>query len=371
MTQVNNQITVDLGDRSYPIIAQVDLLSKVDQLLTNYVGSKKVFVIADKTVADLHGNKIKEALAHSDFQQHWLLVPPGESSKSWAQYTRLCEELLSARIERSDTVLAFGGGVVGDLAGFVAASVLRGVNFVQVPTSLLAQVDSSVGGKTGINTPQGKNLIGAFYQPKAVFIDLSVLETLPKRELLAGYAEVVKYGLIRDYAFFEWLEQKATTMLEGDLDLLQQAIIRSCEVKAEVVSADEREGGVRGLLNLGHTFGHAFEAEMGYDGRLLHGEAVAIGTKLAAETSVRQGWLERQEASRIEQHFKALGLSCDFKSFDGAHVTVEALLDHMTRDKKVKDGQSTFVMLSEIGKAFLTKEVDKQTVSDLLAESLN
>jgi 3-dehydroquinate synthase len=370
MTKTRNEITVDLGDRSYPIITKAGLLSEAGDLLEPLVASRRLFIIADQNVYDLHGSQLKQALDKSSFEQVWITVPAGESSKGWSQFTRLCEELLSARIERSDTVIAFGGGVIGDLAGYVAASVLRGVNFVQIPTSLLAQVDSSVGGKTGINTPQGKNLVGAFYQPKAVFIDLSVLETLPNRELLAGYAEVVKYGLIRDYAFFEWLEQKAAEMLGGDLDLLQHAIMRSCEVKAEVVSADEREGGVRGLLNLGHTFGHAYEAEMGYDGRLLHGEAVAIGTRLAAETSVRHGWMERQEATRIEQHFQSLGLNCDFSAYDGTHVTVAALMDHMTRDKKVKGGQSTFVMLSRIGEAFLTKEVDKDMVSTLLSETL-
>lgn len=370
MISIDSEITVELGDRSYPIVAEADLIHKVGELLIPLVMSNRLFIIVDENVAALHGDKLRQVLDKSGFQQTWLTVPAGEFSKGWPQFTRLCEELLSERIERSDTVIAFGGGVVGDLAGYVAASVLRGVNFVQIPTSLLAQVDSSVGGKTGINTAQGKNLVGAFYQPKAVLIDLTVLQTLPKRELLAGYAEVVKYGLIRDYSFFEWLEQKAAEMLEGDLDLLQTAIIRSCQVKAEVVSADEREDGIRGLLNLGHTFGHAYEAEMGYDGRLLHGEAVAIGTRLAAETSVRQGWLERQEATRIEQHFQSLGLNCDFQNFDGSHVTVDALMEHMTRDKKVKDGQSTFVMLSEIGKAFLTKDVDKELVSNLLTKTL-
>jgi 3-dehydroquinate synthase len=366
----NQQINVDLGDRSYPITAAAGLLEEPDTYLSPFLKFGKVFVIVDNNVAKFHGSQLKAALSTTGLEQIWLEVPAGEASKCWAQYTRLCEALLTARVERTDTVVAFGGGVIGDLAGYVAATVLRGVNFIQIPTSLLAQVDSSVGGKTGINTAQGKNLVGAFYQPKAVLIDLSVLETLPRRELLAGYAEVVKYGLIRDYDFFEWLELKAKEMLAGDVDLLQEAIIRSCQTKADVVIADERESGVRGLLNLGHTFGHAFEAEMGYDGRLLHGEAVAIGTLLAAETSVRHGWLQRQEATRIQQHFESIELRADFTGFPGEHVTAEALLDHMTRDKKVANGKSTFVMLSEIGKAFLTKDVMPDEVKNLLSESL-
>ena len=297
-----------------------------------------------------------------------LTVPAGEASKSLDVFGRLMEQLLGLGVDRRTLIVAFGGGVIGDLAGFMAASALRGLDFVQIPTTLLAQVDSSVGGKTGINSAHGKNLIGAFHQPKCVLIDTGALKSLPRRELLAGYAEVVKYGAIGDRAFFEWLEANGRALLDGDEALRREAIVRSCEAKARVVAADEREAGQRALLNFGHTFGHAFEAMAGYDGRVLHGEAVAVGMCAAARLSTRLGLCSGQDAERLIAHISAVGLPSCINALDPELTwSSDVLVGHMTKDKKAVDGSIVFVLLDELGSARVVRDVEKPAVEALLS----
>jgi 3-dehydroquinate synthase len=273
-------------------------------------------------------------------------------------------------LERSSLLVAFGGGVIGDLAGFAASILLRGLDFIQIPTSLLAQVDSSVGGKTGINTPHGKNLVGSFHQPRLVLADTGVLRTLPKRELLAGYAEVVKYGLIDDPDFFQWLEDHGLAIVEGDPAARRHAILTSCAAKAAIVAEDERESGRRALLNLGHTFGHALEAELGYDQRLLHGEAVAIGLVLAFELSTALGLCPAADTAAVRRHLAAVGLPTDLEAVPGVVWSVEALIEHMRRDKKVRDGRVSFVLVRGIGKAFMAGDIALDDVAALLTDQL-
>ena len=353
------RVTVALGERSYDILVGPELLQQAGPVLRAVLRHPRVFVIADERVAALHFDHLAAALDGAEIAWQRLTVPPGEGSKSLATLEDLLDRLLALRIGRRDAIIALGGGVVGDLAGFAAATVLRGVDFVQIPTTLLAQVDSSVGGKTGVNSRHGKNLIGAFHQPRLVLADSRVLETLPRRELLAGYAETVKYGLIRDAAFFDWLEAKGEALVSGqDPAALREAVARACRAKAAVVAADEREAGQRALLNLGHTFGHAFEAEAGYDGRLLHGEGVALGMVLAFELSRRMGLCPGQDALRVRRHLTRVGLPTDLAGLSTAGWSSERLLDHMSRDKKVTDGRITFVLARRIGEAFLESAVD-------------
>jgi 3-dehydroquinate synthase len=300
-----------------------------------------------------------------------LVVPPGDGSKSLDSLGRLISELLDRKVERSTTLVALGGGVIGDLAGFAAAVTLRGLDFVQIPTSLLAQVDSSVGGKTGINAKQGKNLIGAFHQPRLVLADTSVLTTLPRREMLAGYAEVVKYGLIRDPGFFHWLEAHGADLIDGERAELEHAVVKSCRAKAEVVAADERESGLRALLNLGHTFGHALEAETGYGDELLHGEGVAVGMVMAFDLSVQRGHCPPEDADRVRRHLAAVGLPTGFADLAPRHWDVERLIGHMSRDKKVSGGRITYVLVRGIGEAYLDSAVDLDDVRALLTSALN
>jgi 3-dehydroquinate synthase len=301
-------------------------------------------------------------------------VPAGESSKDFAHLENVIEAMLAAKCERNTMIVALGGGVVGDLAGFAASVLLRGVDFIQVPTTLLSQVDSSVGGKTGINTKTGKNLVGAFHQPKLVLADTDVLGTLPRRELLAGYAEVAKYGLLGDADFWAWLEKNGSATLAGGDNahaFLRHAIVTSCEAKARIVAADEKESGERALLNLGHTFGHAFEAEMGYGGELLHGEAVGIGMVMAFEMSAHLGLAPAADAERIRKHFKDVGLAyAPPKKGPRGAITAAMLMEHMTHDKKMKDGKLTFVLARGIGKAFLTNDVPAAKLEDVLTAAL-
>jgi 3-dehydroquinate synthase len=299
-----------------------------------------------------------------------LGLPPGEATKSMAELTRTVEWLLDRRIERDDLVIAFGGGVIGDLAGFAAAVLRRGVGFVQIPTTLLAQVDSSVGGKTGVNAPQGKNLIGAFHQPRLVLADTDVLKSLPERDFLAGYGEVVKYGLLGDFTFFEWLERNAPAMAGGDEAARIHAVRRSCEMKAEIVARDETERGDRALLNLGHTFGHALEAATGYSDRLLHGEGVAIGCALAFETSMRLGLCPQEAPSRVRAHLAAMGMKATLADIPGDLPDAEGLIALMGQDKKVKAGRLTFILARDIGEAFVTRDVDLDVVRGVLVEAL-
>lgn len=366
-------LRVDLGARAYDIHVGGGLLAEAGAAMTPVLKSRRVFIVTDETVAGLHLGTLTAALDAAGIRHEAHILPPGEATKSYASLEALLNAMLAARCERSTTVVALGGGVIGDLAGFAASVLLRGVDFVQVPTTLLSQVDSSVGGKTGINTPFGKNLVGSFHQPRLVLIDTATLSTLPRRELLAGYAEVVKYGLIDDPAFFEWLEASGAALIDGDEAARRRAILTSCAAKARVVAADEREGGVRALLNLGHTFGHALEAEAGYGDVLLHGEAVAIGMVMAFDLSARLGLCPREDVDRVRAHLSAVGLPVAPPRLAGKAMDADRLIAHMASDKKVQEGKVTFVLSRGIGRAFLTRDVDpaalRATVADAVAAS--
>lgn len=337
-------VTVELGSRSYPIHIGPGLLSHAE-LVAARLAAARVFVITNEVVAPLYLERFAAALRSAGIAVSELVLPDGEIHKDWTSLNAIYDALLAGGAERSTTLIALGGGVTGDLAGFAAATYQRGVPFIQVPTTLLAQVDSSVGGKTGINHPLGKNMIGAFHQPRLVLADLDTLMTLPERELRAGLAEVIKYGLIRDPEFLAWLEANLELLLARDLDALAWAVERSCLDKAEVVAADEREAGLRAILNLGHSFGHAIEAGAGY-GVWLHGEAVAAGTMMAAELSRRLGWIGAAEVSRIESLFRRAGLPVR-----GPALGVERYLELMRHDKKMEGGRLRLVLLERPGEA--------------------
>jgi len=364
-------LSVALGARSYDIVIGTTVLAEAGRLMRPVLRSDRVVVVTDSNVARLHLPRLQRALADAGLKHDSIVVPPGDGSKNLDQLGKLIGALLDRKVERSTTLIALGGGVIGDLVGFAAAVTLRGLDFVQVPTSLLAQVDSSVGGKTGINAPQGKNLIGAFHQPRLVLADISILTTLPRREMLAGYAEVVKYGLIRDAGFFHWLEAHGADLVEGDRAALKHAVLESCRAKAAVVAADERESGQRALLNLGHTFGHALEAETGYGDELLHGEAVAVGMVMAFDLSVQRGHCAAEDADRLRRHLAAVGLPTGFADLAPRHWDVERLIEHMSRDKKVSGGRITFVLARGIGEAYLDAGVDLDEVRALLTGALN
>ncbi|NQW09102.1 MAG: 3-dehydroquinate synthase [Alphaproteobacteria bacterium] len=371
MTAIDT-VDVELGERRYAIRVGSGLLARAGEELVAIAGGRRVIVVADAAVAALHLMTLRAALAPVVGRIDVFEVAAGEASKSFATFERLAEDILAAGIDRGTVILAFGGGVIGDLAGFVAATALRGLDYVQLPTTLLAQVDSSVGGKTGINTRHGKNLIGAFHQPKAVLIDTDLLDTLPRRELLAGYAEVVKYGAIGDYAFFEWLETNGRTLIDGDADARRQAIVTACRAKAAVVAEDEREsaGGRRALLNFGHTFAHALEAMAGYNGSLLHGEAVAAGMALAGRLSTRVGLCDGQDVERLIAHLDSLGLPTSLKTVDpDGHWAADAMMAHMLKDKKARDGRVVFVLLDRLGAARVVNDIDPAHPRALLARA--
>ncbi|BCM26067.1 3-dehydroquinate synthase [Methyloradius palustris] len=357
MTQT---LQVSLGDRSYPIHIGQDLLSRADFILP-YLKSKQVAIVTNTTVAPLYLEKLTQTLTSEGVSITNIILPDGERFKNAETLNTIYDTLLQNRCERNTTLIALGGGVIGDLTGYAAATYLRGVPFIQIPTTLLAQVDSSVGGKTGINHPLGKNMIGAFYQPQVVLADIETLKTLPTRELSAGLAEVIKYGLIRDLPFFEWLEKNMPDLVKLESAAIAYAVYRSCENKAEVVSADERESGERALLNLGHTFGHAIENAMGY-GVWLHGEAVAAGTVLAADFSRRLGWLDAEQFARISQILKAALLPVD-----APDLGVDRYLDLMGLDKKVENGKIRLVLQQGIGKSVITSDYDTQKLRDTLS----
>src|SRR5690554_3782485 len=342
------QLTVDLGDRSYPIHIGSGLLDQAE-LLKPHIAGRQVCVVTDDTVAPLYLERLRRTL--SDYSLLSVVLPTGEAFKNWATLQRSFDALLGARHDRRTTLIALGGGVIGDMTGFAAATYQRGVDFIQVPTTLLSQVDSSVGGKTGVNHPLGKNMIGAFYQPRAVLIDTHVLASLPERELAAGLAEVIKYGLIADAEFFTWLEENIDALNNRDTQALSYAIRRSCEIKADVVAQDEFEGGIRAILNLGHTYGHAIETEMGY-GTWLHGEAVAAGMVMACELSVDLGWLSPDILSRARELLGRAKLPVA----PPPGMSAEAFLKHMAVDKKVMDGSIRLVLLQACGKAVVTSE---------------
>jgi 3-dehydroquinate synthase len=359
-------ITVGLGERAYDIHVGNGLLKRAGELLKP-LAKGVVPVVTDSHVADIHLPPLLEALRQAGLDARAIVMPPGEVSKSFAGLERLSGALLDMEIGRKGLVVALGGGVIGDLTGFAAGVLKRGVAFAQIPTTLLAQVDSSVGGKTAINAAQGKNLIGLFHQPRIVIADTSLLGTLPRRELLAGYAEVVKYGALGDAQFFEWLELKAATALAGDEKAMVKAVAHSCRMKAEIVARDERETGDRALLNLGHTFGHALEAATGFSDRLVHGEGVAIGMALAFRLSVKLGLCPGQDAERFVRHLQAVGLPSSIGDIAGARPGPGELIRHMAHDKKVTDGKLTFILLRGLGQAFVTRDVPLEAVKEVLA----
>ena len=358
-------VPVALGARSYEVRIAAGLLARAGEQIASLVGSRPVTIVADANVPD-HLATLQASLTAAGVRSEAVMVPAGEASKSWAMLERLCDRLLDLGVERNDVIVALGGGVIGDLAGFAAAILKRGVRFVQIPTTLLAQVDSSVGGKTGINARAGKNLVGAFHQPALVLIDPEVLDTLPPRELRAGYAEVIKYGLIDDPEFFAWCERNGAALLASDIRLREEAIAHSVAAKARIVGEDELEmTGRRALLNLGHTFGHALEAQAGYDGSLLHGEAVAAGCALAFDFSVARGLCATEDAARVKAHVRSVGLP-DGLIAAGVHASGARLVEHMRHDKKASGGRLPFLLARGVGRTYLDRDVDLWGVEGLL-----
>ena len=369
MTESSIRLPVPLGGRSYDILIGPGLLADAGAQIKPLLKTPRVIVVTDDHVGPRYAPVLVASLDAAGIAGETITLPAGESTKRFASFEDLMENLLARRMERGITLVALGGGVIGDITGFAAAVLLRGVGFVQIPTTLLSQVDSSVGGKTGINSRHGKNLIGAFHQPRLVLADMDVLESLPRRELLAGYAEVVKYGLLGDLAFFEWLEAHGRALVDGDAGLRREAVHRSCAAKAAIVADDEREAGQRALLNLGHTFGHALEAELGYDGRLLHGEGVGIGMVLALALSERLGLGPTvADVARVRHHLASVGLPTSPRDIAGVDWDADRLLDHMGRDKKVDDGRITFILARAIGKAEIRRDVPVDAVRAVLQD---
>ncbi|WP_407975948.1 3-dehydroquinate synthase [Brucella pseudogrignonensis] len=364
-------VPVSLGDRSYEILIGKGLIARAGEEVAKRLPGIRVAIVTDENVAKAHLEALSASFARAGIESTPVIVAPGEKSKSFSTLETVTNAVLAARLERGDAVVAFGGGVVGDLSGFVAGIVRRGMNFVQMPTSLLAQVDSSVGGKTGINTQFGKNLVGVFYQPQLVLADTEVLDTLSEREFRAGYAEVAKYGLIDRPDFFAWLEKNWGAVFAGGA-ARTQAIAESCRSKAAVVARDERENGDRALLNLGHTFGHALETATGYDSsRLVHGEGVAIGMALAHRFSVKMNLCGVEAAERVEAHLKAVGLPTSLHEVPGGLPDAEKLMDYIAQDKKVARGALTFILTHGIGQSFIAKDVPPAAVLEFLKERLS
>ncbi len=364
-------VGVPLEGRAYEVLIGSGLLAQAGQIISQRLGEARYGIVTDENVAHYHLATLEKSLGAQGRLLGTVVLPAGEATKCYGQLAPLSERLLSMGLERGDLVIAFGGGVIGDLAGFAASILRRGVRFVQIPTSLLAQVDSSVGGKTGINTPQGKNLIGTFHQPSLVLADTDVLSTLPARQMRAGYAEVAKYGLIWDKGFFTWLEESWRSVFGNDVSALAHAIETSVQSKSDVVVRDEKEAGDRALLNLGHTFGHALEAWTGYSDRLLHGEGVAIGTCLAFRFSEVQGLCPKGTAARVSRHFKDVGLPTRINDIPGGRADADELMGLMAQDKKVRQGRLTFILARAIGEAFITRDIDPGAVRDFLAREIS
>jgi len=362
------RLNVDLEHRSYDIHVGEGVIAQAGAILAPLLRAPRTVIVTDELVAPHWLKPLEDSLTAAKIAHRSITLPPGEQTKSMTDLGKLLDNLLAAGIDRKTTLIALGGGVIGDLTGFAAAVALRGIDFVQVPTTLLAQVDSSVGGKTGIDTAHGKNLIGAFHQPRAVLADTATLDTLPKRELLCGYAEIVKYGVINDRDFFDWLSAHGQALLDGDSARRREAVMRSCANKAQVVAADEREAGLRALLNLGHTFGHALEAEIGFDDKLKHGEAVAIGIMMALDLSVRLALCPEGDRDMVCDHFAAVGLPTTIAGLTGDNWTAEKLLEHMGRDKKTEGGKLTFILARGIGRSFVAKDVDPAAVAAVLTD---
>ena len=371
MTEKSQIVHVALPNREYDIHIGQGLLAQAGDLIAPLGGRKHVTIVTDANFGPLHLGPLVASLAEQGIITATLTLPAGEATKSWKHLQDCVEWLLAQKVERDDVVIALGGGVIGDLVGFAAAIMRRGVRFVQVPTSLLAQVDSSVGGKTGINSPHGKNLVGAFHQPSLVIADTDVLNSLPTRDFLAGYGEVVKYGLLGNASFFEWLEENGPALAAGDMSARAMAVQASCEMEAQIVPRDETEKGDRALLNLGHTFCHALEAATGYSDRLLHGEGVAIGCAMAFELSSKLGLCSQEEPSRVRAHLKQMGTKVDLSDIEGDLPDAQTLLDLMGQDKKVVAGKLRFILARGIGEAFITSDVPKDAVLAVLQDALH
>ena len=369
---VHHAVPVSLGDRSYDVVIGSGLLARAGETIAPLLTRPFAPIVTDETVAGLHLETLTRALEAEGIRPLPIVLPAGEATKSFHHLEQLLGALMDAGVERTDMIIALGGGVIGDLAGFAAAILRRGVDFIQIPTTLLAQVDSSVGGKTAIDVPQGKNLVGAFHQPRLVLADTGVLTTLSDRELRAGYAEVAKYGLIDDADFFAWLETNGPALLAGDEALRAEAVKHSVAAKARVVAADEREGGQRALLNLGHTFGHALETAAGYSGDLLHGEAVAAGMGIAFDVSVRMGLCPAEDATRAKAHLRACSLPAGLADLEQRNsLTIpdtDEIVRLMGQDKKVSQGRITFILARGIGKSFICKDADMAAIADVLSE---
>ncbi|HEX3363563.1 3-dehydroquinate synthase [Phenylobacterium sp.] len=363
---MSRTIAVGLGARSYEVRVGPGLIDRAGETMAPFLKRRRTAVVSDETVWSLHGARLTAALEAAGIAVSPVIVPPGEQTKSFEGLAEVSDRLLALELDRGDVVTAFGGGVVGDLAGFAAAIYKRGVDFVQIPTTLLAQVDSSVGGKTAIDTPRGKNLVGAFHQPRLVLADLDVLATLPEREMRCGYAEVIKYGLLGDFGFFEWLEANGAAVLAREPAALAHAVARSVEMKAEIVAEDETEQGRRALLNLGHTFGHALEAETGYGEALLHGEAVGAGMALAFRFSAAEGLCRTQDATRASTAIGAAGLPTTMAEVRREPFDAAKLVRHMAQDKKAEGGKLTFILARQLGEAFVAKDVDAAAVARFL-----
>jgi 3-dehydroquinate synthase len=363
---VIHTVPVAVAGKPYDVLIGPGLIERAGALVAPLLTRPRLAVVMDETVAALHGDALETSLAAAGVACHPIVIAPGEAAKSFAGLAALCDALLALELDRGDMIAAFGGGVVGDLAGLAAAILKRGIDFVQLPTTLLAQVDSSVGGKTAIDTPRGKNLIGAFHQPRLVLADLGVLETLPRRELACGYAEVIKYGLLGDLQFFAWLERRGPSVLSLDGEALAHVVRRSVEMKAEIVAADERESGRRALLNLGHTFAHALEAQSGFGEDLKHGEAVGIGMALAFRFSVYLGSCPGQDAARAARAIAAAGLPTSLRDLAGHPFGADRLVAHMAQDKKAEGGALTFILARALGDAFVAKGIEASAARDFL-----
>jgi 3-dehydroquinate synthase len=367
---MSHDVPVRLGARSYVVRIAPGLLARAGEEIGDLLPRPRTWIVTERRVAELHLDALTRGLSEAGIEAAVHVLPAGEATKSWERLTETVEWLLAEKVERRDVIIAFGGGVIGDLVGFAAAILRRGVRFVQIPTTLLAQVDSSVGGKTGINTRHGKNLVGAFHQPAGVLADIDVLGTLAPRDFLAGYGEVAKYGLLGDAEFFAWLERHGPDLASGDRALRAEAIRRSVEMKADIVARDETEQGDRALLNLGHTFGHALEAATGYSDRLLHGEGVAIGCALAFELSARLDLCSQEEPVRVRAHLDRMGMKRDLGDIEGDLPDADGLLGLMAQDKKVEGGRLKFVLARGIGDAFVASDVPHDLVRPVLREAL-
>ena len=363
-------IRVALEGRAYDVHVGAGLLARAGELIKPLIGKHRAFIVTDETIARLHLPALQASLNAAAIAHQTIVIAPGEEQKSFAGFEQVTRALIQAGAERKDYVIALGGGVIGDLAGFAAGVLKRGMDFIQIPTTLLAQVDSSVGGKTAIDTPEGKNLVGLFHQPRLVLADLDVLKTLPRRELLAGYAEVVKYGLIGDAQFYDWCEANAARILACDDDALAYAVRASVAAKARVVAEDERESGARALLNLGHTFAHALETKAGYDGALLHGEAVGTGMGLAFGFSAQMGLCGGQEAQRVRYHLAGVGFQLDLAKLPGAPFDADELVTLMGHDKKNEAGKLTLILAEGIGRSFVQKDAPVEPLRAFLAEEV-